>query len=277
MVDGSGRMGSPAVLDRTGLIETFREPVVQHQLSAARWIEHYLPHWTTPDRWAARFEVGSTGIRFRIDADQLPWRAEDGEMRCSCLQTGVFAGPVGSEAGQHRYRDGLLVRSASPTRHLFTPSAGIVDAVMRAVPDPSVMLAVWLVGIEDRSPDDSGEICIAELFGKAFGPGGSDVSMGIKAHNDPRLREDMVRPRLALDATAWHRLHDGMERNRYPDPCRRSAGISLRSGDRLPAGDHDRTVRVPGRWPPRPRDVPPDRGRARGPGLAAQLKESGSE
>ena len=40
---------------------------------------------------------------------------------------------------------------------------------MRATDDPSCMLAFWLIGFEER-PDDSGELCVAELFGEAVGP-----------------------------------------------------------------------------------------------------------
>ena len=66
------------------------------------------------------------------------------------------------------------------------------------------MLAVWLVGFEEAAPEQAGEICIAELYGHAIGPDGSTVRMGIKAHHDPRLREDMADVALDIDATAWH-------------------------------------------------------------------------
>ncbi|HEV2528283.1 MAG TPA: glycoside hydrolase family 16 protein [Thermomicrobiales bacterium] len=192
----------PSKLDRSGLTEVFAETFVRP--APDRWIDHYLPHWTTPDRSAARYDMGPDGLRLRIDVDQPAWRPEDGELRCSCFQSGVFAGPVGSAMGQHRYREGLVVRTPQATRHLFTPTAGIVEATMRLVPDPTTMLAVWLVGVEDDSPDDSGEICIAELFGDAITADGISLSTGIKAHHDPRLREEMSRLPLPIDATAWH-------------------------------------------------------------------------
>ena len=61
-----------------------------------------------------------------------------------------------------------------------------------------------LVGFEETTPEQSGEICIAELYGHAIGPGGSTVRMGIKAHHDPRLGEDMADIALGIDATDWH-------------------------------------------------------------------------
>jgi beta-glucanase (GH16 family) len=66
------------------------------------------------------------------------------------------------------------------------------------------MLAIWLVGFEEAAPEQSGEICIAELYGRSVGPSGSSARMGIKAHHDPRLREDMADVALGIDASDWH-------------------------------------------------------------------------
>jgi hypothetical protein len=122
----------------------------------------------------------------------------------SNIQTGSFSGPVGSDRGTHRHRPGMTVRTAQPTRRLYTPSTGMVEARLRATADPTCMLAVWLVGFEEAAPEQSGEICIAELYGHALGPGGSRVRLGIKAHHDPRLREDMTDVPLGIDASDWH-------------------------------------------------------------------------
>lgn len=62
------------------------------QLDLDRWI----PHWSSRERSAARYEVGGGSPRLLIEAEE-PWCPElDGEVRVSSLQTGVFAGPVGS-------------------------------------------------------------------------------------------------------------------------------------------------------------------------------------
>jgi hypothetical protein len=183
------------------LADTFDESA----LDTERWVAHYLPHWTTPERSAARYDVVPSGLRLRIDHDQPPWRPEDGEMRVSNIQTGSWAGPVGSARGQHRHRpDGLVVRTATPTRRLWTPSSGEVEVVVSASPDPTCMVGIWLVGFEEGSPEDSGEICLAELFGDRVGPDGSTVRLGIKAHHDPRLETDLADVRLPIDATTPH-------------------------------------------------------------------------
>ena len=193
-----------SLLDRAEYQDEFREDFRGPALAADRWVAHYLPQWTTPDRSAARYHLDAGVLTLRIDATQPAWRPEDGQLRVSNIQTGVFAGPVGSDRGTHRHRPGLTVRTAQPTRRLYTPSAGLVEARLRATADPTCMLAVWLVGFEETAPEQSGEICITELYGHAIGSGGSTVRMGIKAHQDPRLREDMADVDLELDATAWH-------------------------------------------------------------------------
>jgi hypothetical protein len=182
----------------------FAEEFTGAELDAGKWVDHYLPHWTTPERSAARYDLRPGTLRLRIDADQPAWRPEDGELRVSNIQTASFSGAVGSSRGTHRHRPDLRVRTATPTRGLYIPSGGLVEARLRATPDPTCMLAVWLVGVEEISPDQSGEICIAELYGHAVGSGGSTVRSGIKAHHDPRLTTDMADLSLDIDATEWH-------------------------------------------------------------------------
>jgi hypothetical protein len=194
----------PDALDRTAYELAFEETFAGSGLKPKRWVAHYLPQWTTPERSAARYELRPGILQLRIDADQPAWRVEDGELRVSNIQTGSLSGPLGSAIGQHRHRDDLAVRTAQPTRRLYTPTTGLFEAVLRASPDPTCMLAFWLVGFEEESPDSSGEICVAELFGNAIGPPRSGVRIGLKAHNDPRLHDDMDEVALELDATDWH-------------------------------------------------------------------------
>ena len=191
-------------LDRRSYELEFDEAFEGATLDESRWVAHYLPHWTTPDRSAARYDLQPGILRLRIDSDQPAWRIEDGEMRVSNIQTGTFSGPLGSAIGQHRHRPDMTVRTPQPTRALYTPSEGVVEAVVRASTDPTCMVAFWLVGFEDTSPDSSGEICVAELFGHAIEPRRARVRIGVKAHNDPRLHDDMDELTLELDAGAWH-------------------------------------------------------------------------
>lgn len=133
---------SRPALDRTGYELAFDEAFTDAVLDPDRWVAHYLPQWTTPERSAARYELQPGVLRLSIDADQPAGRVEDGELRVSNLQTGTFSGPLGSPIGQHRHRPDLIVRTAQPTRRLYTPSTGLVEAVLRASPDPTCMLAL---------------------------------------------------------------------------------------------------------------------------------------
>jgi hypothetical protein len=191
-------------LDRSTFDLIFVEDFSGPELDDRKWVAHYLPQWTTPERSAARYELHPGWVRLRIDADQPAWRPEDEQLRVSNLQTGTYAGPVGSDRGTHRHRPDLPVRTPTPTSRLYTPTSGLVEARLRATADPACMLAVWLVGFEEAAPEQCGEICIAELYGHALGPHGSAVRMGIKAHHDPRLCDDMADVALDIDATDWH-------------------------------------------------------------------------
>lgn len=191
----------PAGMD---LALAFDEQFDGTSLDSSRWIDHFAPHWTTPDRSAARYDVLDGMVRFRIDAGQPAWRPEEGELRASCIQTGTWSGPRDSSIGPHRHGPEPRVRTPQPHRILYAPATGAVEAELRATADPTVMLAIWMVGLEVDDPADSGEICIVELFGNAIGRESSVLSLGIKAQHDPTLRDDMIRPRLPIDATDWH-------------------------------------------------------------------------
>jgi hypothetical protein len=168
------------------------------------WIPHYLPHWTTPDRSAARYDTSADGLRLRIDADQADWRPEDGPLRVSNLQTGNYSGELGSRRGTHPHRDdGLVVRTPSPTRLLWAPSAGRVDVRVSASRDRDCMLAAWLVGTEHEDDRAAGEVCIFEIDAAAVEKI-TTASSGVKAHGDPRLTTDMLQVDLPFDASKPH-------------------------------------------------------------------------
>jgi hypothetical protein len=173
-------------------------------LDRERWLPEYLPHWSTPGASAARYDLDGSGLRLRIDADQPPWRPDLEGMRVSAIQTANVSGPVGSSVGQDPHRDGLVVSTAVPGFRGWTVSEGRIEAVVSASPDPTCMLGIWTLGALDGGAADSGELCIAELFGDRIGPGGSIVRIGVKPHEDPRLRLDVRDVHLPMDATRPH-------------------------------------------------------------------------
>ena len=175
------------------------------ELRTDLWVDHYLPHWTTPDRSRARYSLTAAGLELRIDADQLDWRPEDSPLRVSNLQTGLFSGEVGSSVGTHRHRpDGLVVRTETPELNLWAPTNGRLEVEVSASVDEGCMLAAWLVGSETRGRTEGGEICIFEIDAATVGAS-SRARSGIKAHSDPALETEMTEVELPVDAERRHR------------------------------------------------------------------------
>lgn len=191
-------------LDLSGRTPNHEERFDQGALDETRWWPYYTPHWSSRAASAARFDLHTGGLTLYIDADTPPWSAEyDGEVRVSHLQTGQFSGPVGSAIGQHRFRDGLVVREEQPERRLWLPHLGVIEVRMRAIRHPDAMVAFWPVGFEER-PEDSGEICIAEIFGSELDDTGGWVGVGVKPQRDSRLSLDFEKIRVEGDLTDFH-------------------------------------------------------------------------
>lgn len=183
---------------------SFEEDFAAGELAAERWVDHYLPHWSTPERSRARYAFVSDGVQLRIEADQLDWRPEDAPLRVSNLQTASFGGAVGTSRGTHRHRgDGLTVRTATPTRLLWAPRSGQVDVLVTASRDRGCMLAAWLVGTEHESEQDCGEVCLFEIDAEAVGETSTRARVGVKAHHDPRLVTDVREVSVGADESQW--------------------------------------------------------------------------
>jgi Glycosyl hydrolases family 16 len=173
-------------------------------LDLGRWIPYYLPHWSTRERAAARYEIGDGCLRLLITADQQPWCPElDGELRVSSLQTGLFAGPVGSTVGQHRFNPAAVVREAQQNARLYTPHYGRIEIRAKAIDDPRSMVALWLIGYGDE-PDRSGEICVCEIFGRDVDHDQASVGMGLHPFGDPTIVDDFAAEPLPIDAREFH-------------------------------------------------------------------------
>jgi len=182
------------------LEDRFEGPVLDRRL----WIPYYLPHWSSRAASAARYEVGGGLLRLTIEADQEPWNRDiDGELRVSSLQTGVFAGPVGSAIGQHRFREGIIVREAQRNVALYTPQYGLFELRARALDDPVNMVALWMIGYEDE-PTHSAEICICEIFGRDVGPLQARVGMGVHPFGDPAITDEFAAETVGIDARGSH-------------------------------------------------------------------------
>jgi hypothetical protein len=173
-------------------------------LDPTRWLPAYLPQWSTRAQAAPRYAFEDGRLVLQITADQPPWcPGFDGTTRVSSIQTGVFAGPLGSTIGQHRFRSDLRVTEEQEPARLYTPLHARIEARAAAVADPAVMVALWMIGFED-APERSGEICVFEIFGRDVGSGSVRVGMGIHPFGDPRLVDDFEQVELAIDAVEPH-------------------------------------------------------------------------
>lgn len=173
-------------------------------LDRRRWSPFYLPHWRLLPPEPARHRIDNSSLVLTIEPDQAPWCPEfDGEIRVSALQSGHFSGAVGSVTGQHRFRPDLLVRRDWPDEHLFTLHHGALGIRARCRLGPSDLASLYLIGFEER-PEDSGEITVFEIFGRAVDADSAVVGRGVKAINDPRLVTDFIEDRLPINVADWH-------------------------------------------------------------------------
>jgi hypothetical protein len=190
--------------DKSGYQLEFEDNFDGERLDEHRWIAHYLAHWSTRQRAAARYEIGNNCLSLLIEADQLPWCPElDGLIRVSSLQTGLFSGPVGSKAGQLRFNPNAVVREGPLNIRLYTPLYGLFEIRAKAIADPRNMIAFWMIGYEDE-PYRSAEICICEIFGREMESDHTTVGLGIHPFGDPNIVDDFSKIRLPIDAREFH-------------------------------------------------------------------------
>jgi Glycosyl hydrolases family 16 len=176
------------------------------RLDPAVWDSHYLPAWSSRRATAACHEVGQGRLRLWIPPSQALWCPDQHRdpLRVSGIASGCHSGPVGSTVGQQPFFPGQTVREEQPRLEGWLPTEGTVATRLRMQVGPRSMAAVWLSGFEE-TPEQSGEICLVEVFGKDVAPGASaEVGMGLKKFRDPDLDQDFAAPRLAIDVADWH-------------------------------------------------------------------------
>ena len=149
--------------------------------------------------------MGAGELRLSIGDDQPLWCADrhSEPMRVSCVQSGSYAGQRGSTVGQQPFAEGLTVTEEQPTFWGYTPHFGSLEVTMRGIVGPRSMIAFWLSGIED-TPERSGEICVAEIFGDAVADGVAQVGLGVHRFRDPDLTEEFATEPLRIDVAEDH-------------------------------------------------------------------------
>lgn len=182
----------------------FEETFEGSALDEGRWIPHYLSQWSSRQRSAARYRIGGGCLRLLIEADQQAWCPEyNGAIKVSSLQTGMFAGPVGSTIGQQRFNPDAVVREAQRNVRLYTPQYGLFELRAKAIADPRNMVALWMIGYEDE-PSRSAEICVCEIFGRDVGAHHASVGMGVRSFADPKIVGDFSAETVSVDVREFH-------------------------------------------------------------------------
>jgi hypothetical protein len=194
----------PNPLEKPGYTLEFNDDFDSSSLDPQKWIPYYLPQWSSRAQSAPRYTFQESVLVLQINADQIPWCPEfDGEVKCSSIQTGLFAGPAGSSLGQHRFNPACLVREAQTTQRTYTPQYGYFETRIKAVQSAANLVALWMIGFEE-TPEESGEIVIFEVFGDQIAPAASEVRYGVKPWGDTTLSEEIHKDVLPIDARNFH-------------------------------------------------------------------------
>ncbi len=182
----------------------FEDTFEGEELDRDRWLPYYLPHWSSRERSAARYEVGGGVLRLLIEEDQPPWCPQlDAEIRVSSLQTGLFSGPVGSGVGQHRFNPAAVVREEQQDVRLYLPHYGRIELRATANDDPRTMVALWMIGYGDE-PQRSAEICVCEIFGRDVADDHAAVGMGVHPFDDSHIVDEFSQEAIRIDARDFH-------------------------------------------------------------------------
>jgi hypothetical protein len=191
-------------INRPGYILEWNDEFEGPELDLSKWLPYYLPQWSSRERSVPRYLFRDGALVLQITEDQQPWCPEfDGEVKASCLQTGLFAGLVGSKLGQLRFNDELVVREAQTNVRLHTPQYGYFECRAKGVATPGNHVSLYMIGYED-TPEKSGEINMFEIFGKDVGAASTIMRYGIHPWKDPKLTDEFYRDALDIDATKFH-------------------------------------------------------------------------
>lgn len=184
----------------------FRDDFDHDDLDESVWFPHYLPAWSSRELTRASYRIADSQLSLFIPTDRALWCADEHPepLRVSGIQSGSYSGPAGSRAGQQKFRNDQVVHEEQPRFEGWLPSSGRVAIRCRMDLSSRSMAAMWLAGFEE-DPDDSGEICVVEVFGRSVqGNRTAEIGVGVKRLHDPRLVDDFVAPPLEIDVSEFH-------------------------------------------------------------------------
>ena len=191
-------------LEKTGYILEFSDEFDGPSIDTNKWVPYYLPHWSSRAQSIPRYHFEDGNLVLQITKDQGPWCPEfDGEVRCSCIQTGEFSGPVGSKIGQLRFSDACVVREVQTNVQTYTPQYGYFELRAKGVNTSANHVALWMIGYED-APEKSGEIAIFELLGSHRSSTSSAVRFGVHPWGDQNIKDEFYEEFFNIDTAGYH-------------------------------------------------------------------------
>jgi hypothetical protein len=191
-------------IEKAGYRLEFHDEFDGQRLDPLKWFPYYLPHWSARERAAPQYTMRDGCLVLQITEEQQPWCPEfDGGVKASSIQTGAFAGPLGSAIGQHRFNPQCRVRETQENLRLYTPQYGYFEMRARGVRSRGNHVALWMIGYED-APERSGEIAVFEIMGAYASPESARVGHGVRKWGDDQLRDAFLEPYLPIDAARWH-------------------------------------------------------------------------
>ena len=183
----------------------FNADFEEDHLNSKHWIPYYLPHWSSREKSAAQFSIKDGFLSLQITKTQQPWCPEfNGKVKCSSLQTGLYAAEPGSSIGQHKFFNRkAVVREQQENVKKYVPQYGYFEMRAKFAASRSGVVALWMIGYED-SPERSGELCIMEIKGWNVKKNKSNIGLGIRSFNDPKLVDEFSEDEYEIDVTQFH-------------------------------------------------------------------------
>lgn len=181
--------------------DDFNEP----QLNENNWLPFYLPQWSSRKASAPNYIIENSNLILQITKEQQPWCPEfNGAVKCSSVQTGMYAGKLGSTIGQHGvFNKNCVVREEQTAQHTYLPKYGLVEIKAKGINTVSNVVSLWMIGYEDE-PQRSAEICVFEIKGWNVQQKKAVIGYGIHQFADPKLKEAFFEETVEIDVMDYH-------------------------------------------------------------------------
>jgi hypothetical protein len=193
-------------INKKGYKLVFEENFIGPQLNLKNWIPYYLPQWSSREMSKPNYVIKDGYLILQITEKQQPWCPEfNGEVKCSSIQTGIFAGKLGSNIGQHKFfnLDKCVVREEQSNAFTYLQSKGYIEIKAKGLMSYSNVVSLWLIGYEDQ-PHKSAELCVFEVKGWHYNENKAIVGFGIHKFNDQNLKEEFYEDEFEIDVTQFH-------------------------------------------------------------------------